>query len=186
MAGGPEIIALRERVNQGTLVGPTIYTAGPLLDGEPPVWPGSEVITSQDEARLTVKKQQAAGYDFLKVYDNLHSDAYEAIIAAAARMHMPVAGHVPPHVGLERVLAAHQHSIEHLTGYLEWLQNDRSPFQHINDRVTFSHPAHLQANRQELVNWVDESRIPEIAQATARAGTWNVPTLVGWPQNDAT
>jgi len=180
MAGGPEIIALRERVNQGTLVGPTIYTAGPLLDGEPPVWPGSDVITTQDEAHLTVKKQRAAGYDFLKVYDNLHSDAYEAIIAAAARMHMPVAGHVPPHVGLERVLAAHQHSIEHLTGYLEWLQNDRSPFQHINDRVTFSHPAHLQANRQELVNWVDESRIPEIAQATARAGTWNVPTLVGW------
>jgi len=149
MAGGPEIFALRERVNQGTVVGPTIYTAGPLLDGEPPVWPGSDVITTQDEAHLTVKKQRAAGYDFLKVYDNLHSDAYEAIIAAAARMHMPVAGHVPPHVGLERVLAAHQHSIEQLTGYLEWLQNDRSPFQHINnDRVTFSYPAHLQANRK--------------------------------------
>jgi amidohydrolase family protein len=180
MAGGPEMSALRDRVKSGALVGPTIYTAGPILDGAPPVWEGSDVVTTPEQARRTVEKQKSVGYDFLKVYDNLLPIAYDAIIKAAAQVNMPVAGHVPPHVGLQRVLDAHQWSIEHLTGYFEWLQIDRSPFRQSNDHETFPHPAHLLAKRQALVNWVDESRIRRVAEATAKAGTWNVPTLVAW------
>lgn len=180
MAGGPEMTGLRDRINRGNLVAPTIYTAGPLLDGSPPVWEGSDVVTTPEQARLVVRKQKTHGYDFLKVYDNLHADAYEAIMAAAAEDRILVAGHVPPHVGLDRVLAAHQHSIEHLTGYFEWLQNERSPLMQISDQETFHHPAHLLAKRQALVDWIDRSRIPQIAAVTAKAGTWNVPTLVAW------
>jgi imidazolonepropionase-like amidohydrolase len=180
MAGGPEMSALRDRVKSGAPIGPTIYTAGPILDGSPPVWEGSDVVTTPEQARRTVEKQKSAGYDFLKIYDNLLPAAYDAILKAATQAHMPVVGHVPPHVGLQRVLDAHQWSIEHLTGYLEWLQNDRSPFRQANDHETFSHPAHLLAKRQALVDWVDESRIPQVAAATAKAGTWNVPTLVAW------
>ncbi len=180
MAGGPEMSALRDRVKRGVLIGPTIYTAGPILDGSPPVWEGSDVAITPEQARSAVEKQKNASYDFLKVYDNLLAAAYDAILQAAAQAHMPVAGHVPPHVGLQRVLDAHQRSIEHLTGYFEWLQNDRSPFKQSNEGEAFPHPAHLLAKRQALVNWLDESRIRQIAEATAKAGTWNVPTLVAW------
>jgi len=180
MAGGPAMSSLRERVSSGALKGPTVYTAGPILDGSPPVWQGSDVVVTPEQARAVVEQQKKAGYDFLKVYDNLLPLAYDAILQAAAQEHIAVAGHVAPHVGLERVLAAHQHSIEHLTGYFEWLQNDRSPFKQAKEDERFPHPAHLLAGRQALANWVDESRIPEIAQATAKAGVWNVPTLVGW------
>jgi hypothetical protein len=180
MAGGPDIAELRDRVNKGDLIGPTIYTAGPILDGLPPVWEGSDIVTTPEQARRTVEKQKYAGYDFLKVYDNLLPTAYDAIIEAAAQVRMPVVGHVPPHVGLQRALDAHQRSIEHLTGYFEWLQSDRSPFRVENGHETFPHPAHLLAKRQALANWVDETRIPQVAAATAKAGTWNVPTLVAW------
>jgi imidazolonepropionase-like amidohydrolase len=180
MAGGPEMSALRDRVKSGAPIGPTIYTAGPILDGFPPVWEGSDVVTTPEQARRTVEKQKSAGYDFLKIYDNLLPAAYDAIIRAATQAHMPVVGHVPPHVGLQAVLDAHQWSIEHLTGYFEWLQVDRSPFRQANDHETFPHPAHLLAKRQALVDWVDESRIPQVAAATVKAGTWNVPTLVAW------
>jgi hypothetical protein len=180
-SGGPEMSALRERVKNGTLLGPTVYTAGPILDGSPPVWEGSDVVVTPEQARSAVGKQKRAGYDFLKIYDNLRPAAYDAIMQAAAEAHMPVAGHVPPHVGLQRVLDARQTSIEHLTGYFEWLQNDRSPFkQSNNDDETYPHPAHLLAKRQALANWLDESRIPQISAATAKAGAWNVPTLVAW------
>jgi hypothetical protein len=181
MAGGPEILQLRDRVGSSALLGPAIYTAGPLLDGSPPVWKGSDVTTTAEQGRQAVAKQKSAGYDFLKVYDNLRPSAYNAIISAAGDAGMPVAGHVPPHVGLQRVLDAHQWSIEHLTGYFEWLQNDGSPFkkEEEGDEV-FSHPAHLLARRQALTNWIDESRIPHAAARTAKAGTWNVPTLVAW------
>src|SRR5207244_5320598 len=114
MAGGPDVAELRDRVKNGDLIGPTIYTAGPMLDGFPPVWEGSDVVTTAEQARRAVEKQKNAGYDFLKVYDNLLPIAYDAIIEAAAQARMPVAGHVSPHVGLKRVLAAHQRSIEHL------------------------------------------------------------------------
>jgi imidazolonepropionase-like amidohydrolase len=180
MAGSYDVVELRDRVEKGALIGPTIYTAGPLLDGSPPMWEGSDVVTTPEQARLTVEKQKSTGYDFLKVYDNLLPTAYDAIIDAAAQVHMPVAGHVPPHVGLQRALDAHQRSIEHLTGYFEWLQGEQSPFRHPNEHETFPHPAHLLAQRQALVDWLDESRIPQVAAATAKAGTWNVPTLVAW------
>ena len=180
MAGGPDMLQLRDRVSSGALLGPTVYTAGPLLDGSPPVWEGSDVVTTAEQARQAVVNQKNAGYDFLKVYDNLRPVTYHAVIAAAADARMSVAGHVPPHVGLERVLDAHQWSIEHLTGYFEWLQNDRSPFKTENEREVFPHPAHLRARRQALADWIDESRIPQAAVLTAKAGTWNVPTLVAW------
>ena len=180
MAGGPEISALRERVKSGELIGPTIYTAGLILDGSPPVWEGSDVVTTFEQARRAIEKQKNAGYDFAKVYDNLQPAEYEGILKAAGDFHMDVSGHVPPHVGLQRVLDAHQRSIEHLTGYFEWLQNTHSPFKQANDHEIFPHPAHLLAKRQGLADWLDESRIPQIAEATAKAGTWNVPTLVAW------
>jgi imidazolonepropionase-like amidohydrolase len=180
MAGGREISALRDRVKNGALIGPTIYTAGPILDGSPPVWKGSDVVTTAEQARRAIEKQKTAGYDFAKVYDNLQPGTYEEIVKAAADLHMSVSGHVPPHVGLQRVLDAHQRSVEHLTGYFEWLQNTHSPFKQADDHEIFPHPAHLLAKRQGLADWLDESRIPQIAEATAKAGTWNVPTLVAW------
>ena len=180
MAGGPAMLELRERVEKGAVLGPTLYTAGPLVDGSPPVWPGSEIVTTPEQARSVVEKQKTLAYDFVKVYDNLRPDAYDAVVQSAASVKMRLAGHVPPHVGLQRVLDAHQWSVEHLTGYFEWLQNDLSPFRQIDENETFHHPAHLLAKRQALVGWLDMSRLPQIAAATAKAGTWNVPTLVAW------
>ena len=180
MASPPDVRALKARVDSGSIIGPTIYTAGPIIDGSPPVWKGSDVVTAGDEAERAVERQKDAGYDFLKVYDNLSPLAYDAVMRAARAAHMRVAGHVAPHVGLEHVLDAHQWSIEHLTGYFEWLQRPESPYRQVDSSERFTRPAHLQPNRQGLVNWVDESRIPEIARATARAGVWNAPTLVAW------
>lgn len=179
MAGGPGIAKLRDRVARGEILGPTIYTAGPLIDGSPPVWPGSDVVVTPEDAERAVASQRRAGYDFLKVYDNLQAPAYDAVVAAAAKVGLRIAGHVPPSVGLGRVLAARQWSIEHLTGYFEWLQRADSPYRHEADAPrAFKHPAHLLPERQYLVDWVDVSRIPAIASVTARAGVWNVPTLV--------
>ncbi|HKV99046.1 MAG TPA: amidohydrolase family protein [Vicinamibacterales bacterium] len=180
MATPPDMRTLRAQSDSGTIIGPTIFTAGPLLDGSPPVWPGSDVVVTADQARQAVVRQKGAGYDFLKVYDNLSPAAYDAIMETADSLRIRVAGHVSPRVGLEHVLSAHQWSIEHLTGYFEWLQTPASPFAHVDTSERFARPAHLLPERQLLVDWVDTSRIREIARRTAEAGTWNVPTLVAW------
>ena len=167
MWGTPQHLLWRERIRKGELLGPTIYTAGPIVDGNPPVWSGSRVVEHGDEAEGAVVEQQAAGYDFVKVYNNLSASAYDALVLAAARHHMPIAGHIPTHVPLVHALAGKLASIEHLTGYLVELQAADSPLK----GVTYL------AHRRHLAAHVDARRIPEIAAATARSGVANCVTL---------
>lgn len=119
--GSPRQLGWRNEIAAGTREGPTILTAGPIIDGESPVWPGSAVATTPDAARALVRAQEAEGYDWLKVYNGLSAEVYDAIIAEAKTQGLPVAGHVPSAVGLERVLASGQRTIEHFEGYKPFL-----------------------------------------------------------------
>src|SRR6185503_18877052 len=68
MFGSPQHLEWRAALASGKLQGPTLFTAGPIVDGDPPVWPGSAVVTSAEAAREVVRAQKKAGYDFIKVY----------------------------------------------------------------------------------------------------------------------
>ncbi len=118
MFGSPQHLEWRGAIQSGKLDGPTLITAGPIVDGDPPVWPGSTVVTTADAARAAVKAQKQAGYDFIKVYSGLSVEAYDAIAAEAKAQGIPFAGHVPKAVGLDKAIAAGQRTIEHLDGYL--------------------------------------------------------------------
>jgi imidazolonepropionase-like amidohydrolase len=165
MFGSPLHLRWRDEIERGERLGPTIVTAGPIVDGDPPVWPGSRVVTTPDEARAAVREQAEAGYDFVKAYARLPAEAYDALLAAAAETGLPVDGHVPDAVGVERVLASDQRTLEHLLGYglvlaVEGTEGD------------------LLA--RELAAWsaLDEERVERWARRTQEAGTWNCPTLV--------
>jgi imidazolonepropionase-like amidohydrolase len=156
MRGENYHLKLREEINKGKLIGPTIYTTGPIIDGNPPVSPNFVVAETPEQAVQLVAEHKKAGYNFIKVYSRLSVEVYDAIIEAAAKHGMPVVGHVPSAVGLEHVLAANQYSVEHLTGYSWFLKvGDSPPWQQI-----------------------DETKIRRIAQATYEADTWNCVTLV--------
>ena len=146
---------------------PTIVTAGAILDGDPPVWDGSRVVATPLSAVVAVREQHAAGYDFLKVYTRLQAPVYDAIVAEAARLEMPVAGHVPADVGLDRVLQSGQTSIEHLDQYASLLQND---------------PARQGDTSLRSAGWLtaEPEMMPELARRFAESGVWSAPTLVLW------
>jgi hypothetical protein len=82
MFGAPLHLQWRDRLRTGALFGPALYTAGPIIDGNPPTWPGSAVVEDVETAKRVVAEQKAAGYDFLKVYNGLSRDVYDAIVAA--------------------------------------------------------------------------------------------------------
>jgi imidazolonepropionase-like amidohydrolase len=149
-------LKLREEINKGKLIGPTIYTTGPIIDGYPPLRPNFVVAETPEQAAQLVAEHKKAGFDYIKVYDHLSKEVYDAIVEAAAKHEMLVMGHVPWAVGLEHALAAGQHSVEHLTGYNRFLQ--------VEDTRSWQQ--------------IDETKIPHIAHATREAGTWNCPTLV--------
>lgn len=116
--GSPRQLDWRERIRRGELAGPTLFTAGPILDGDPPTWPGSAVVTSPEAARREVRAQKQAGYDWIKVYNQLGAEVYRAVLDEAKAQGLPVAGHVPRAVGVAGVVASGQRSIEHLDGYV--------------------------------------------------------------------
>lgn len=124
MFGSPQHLAWREQINSGKLEGPTLILAGPIVDGEPPTWPGSAVVTTPEAAKAVVQEQKRAGYDLIKLYDSLPAPVYEALAAEAKAQSIPFAGHVPNAVGIDKVLAAGQRSIEHLDGYVSFGDDD--------------------------------------------------------------
>src|SRR5690606_3817657 len=96
MSGYPFHLRLSERIASGKLLGPDFITTGPILNS-----PGpnenvlQQTVTSGDEARAAVRAQHDAGYRALKIYSNLTTEAFEAIIEEANRLDMSVAGHSP-------------------------------------------------------------------------------------------
>lgn len=116
MQGHPAQLTIRERIERGDLLGPTLYLGSPALHG-------NSARTPEDGARL-VREYHAAGFDLLKVHEGLSPAAYDAIVATARELGIPWAGHVADAVGLEHALAAGQSSIDHLDGYLELLGGD--------------------------------------------------------------
>ena len=184
MSGAPQVLSIRSKVREGAVLGPTIFTVGVLIDGSPPVFKGgSAVVTTPEQARLEVDRQKRAGYDEVKVYDNLLLPQYDAVVAEAARIGIPVVGHVPKDVPVEHALQARQSSIEHLTGYLTYVQRADSPFVFRRDPTdvqtgTARTVGHASSDALEMPKWADPARITEIAKLTAQAGIWSVPTLV--------
>jgi len=157
--GFPDQLTLRKQIEQGALFGPTIYTAGPVMEGSPSFHPMAEVFDTMDAARDSVAWQKMQGYNFIKVYDHLSPEVYQAIIEEARANDIPVVGHVPFAVGLDGVLESGQQTIEHLTGYID------------PDAVKFIIP---------------EDQLDEYAIKTREAHVWNVVTLSEYPKSKET
>lgn len=162
-------LRLRNQFAHGTLLGPRIVTAGPIIDGDPPVWPGSAVVMTAEAGVQVARKQAAAGYDFLKVYERRPLDAYDAIINTADELGIPVAGHVPAAVGLKHAISRGQKSIEHLTGYGSELETSEAP--------PWEGPEHY---RSMIHGWLHPKKdaMQALTRMTATSEVWNCPTQV--------
>jgi len=103
MNGRPAHLGWRTRLLAGQLLGPRLYTAGPIIYS----------AGSADEGERLVRDQAKLGYDGIKVYDGVTASAYKAILSTAKELHKPVWGHVNAAVGLRGIVESGQRSIEH-------------------------------------------------------------------------
>src|SRR5688500_12759723 len=159
MLGAPNQLPLREQLRRGEVLGPTMYVSAPALHGNS--------APNPDTAAKLVRAHKAAGYDFLKIHPGLSRETYDAIARTAKEVGITWAGHVPAAVGLRHAMASGQSTVDHLDGLLE-----ASVPSSVFDRLQ-SGPVPI----AELVNNVDPSRFPAIAQEIRRAGVWQVPTM---------
>ena len=117
--GFAEVLDWRRRVASGALLGPTILTTGPSIDGLPPLNPLFEAADTPERARAIVQGQVAAGYDLLKVYSTVSPAVHAAIIDEARKLGVLVSGHVPRGVGARGVIAARQDNIAHVEEFFQ-------------------------------------------------------------------
>lgn len=167
MDGRPEILQWKRDAAAGTLASPDIHTAGQVLDGKPPVRDDNIALGSAAEARLAVEAQAAAGYDFIKVYANLSPEAFDSIVATARTRGLPVVGHTPRAVGLDKFLDSGTASIEHLGDFAESIE--ASP------GGATAGPAVL---KRRLGFAADKARMEAVAIKVAQSGVWVVPTMI--------
>lgn len=187
MWGQPVHFDWRDRVKTNRLVAPRQYIASTIVDGPNPVWAGSLVVANAVEARAAVETLQAAGFEFIKVYERLPRDAYFAIAAESKARGVSFAGHVPRSVSALEAARAGQRTIEHLSGVLlgsssveEELRRQRAELLTGGEATKGIQPdtrAALRAVDERLLATYDQAKASTLFAAFATHGTWHCPTL---------
>ncbi|HOP09916.1 MAG TPA: amidohydrolase family protein [Oscillospiraceae bacterium] len=147
-------LRLKRQIEAGSAVGPDIFTAGAILDGDPPFFPkfmNIHAVKNAGQIRKIIKTQAEKGYDFIKIYSKLSLENFDDIMRIANEYGMPVAGHAPDAVGLKHALESKMRSVEHLYGFV----NPYFPEKNLSDE-----------------------QIREMAELAASNHVWNCPTLV--------
>jgi imidazolonepropionase-like amidohydrolase len=178
------LLKLRHEIEHGQLQAPRIFFAGPYLDGNPPFFQPSLVVTNSAEATKDVHSLMSRGADFIKVQSNLSRDAYFAIAEVCRREHLTFVGHVPDRVTASEASDAGQRSIEHLTGVLRACSSDeplliRKQFAAGPKKGTKaqSRDRELSWQRELLESYSDKQAAELIAKFMSNQ-TWQVPTLI--------
>ena len=171
---------IKQEIGDGTVVGPRLFAAGPIVDGPKPVWEFSIPVGNPEEGRKAVQTLKSKNADFVKVYSRLSRDAYFAIANEAKKQNIPFAGHVPNAVTNLEASDAGQKSIEHIRIYID-ASSDEQALRRELDEAEAKGVAELNKVRLEQVNRVlstfREEKVRSLAERFAKNGTWFVPTL---------
>jgi imidazolonepropionase-like amidohydrolase len=182
MYGAPAAIRAWKAKSESGAPWPRLIGAGHILDGSPPVWPGSTVAMDAEQARRAVDELHAAGADFIKVYNGLPREAYAAAVDEAKRLGTHVAGHVPDAVSVAEASDLGQRSIEHLTGVAIDCSSDGGALR--AERVAAAReefPKRIAIYLRQVdrvLAMQDPTRCSDLIARLARNQTWQVPTLV--------
>jgi imidazolonepropionase-like amidohydrolase len=109
----------RKEIAAGTLLGPRMVIAGPMLDGPHPRFPSSIAVSTPEDGRRAVDDLKRRGVDFIKLQSLIPRDAVFAIADEARKQDIPFVGHVPDAVRASEASNAGQKSFEHLIGIFE-------------------------------------------------------------------
>jgi imidazolonepropionase-like amidohydrolase len=158
--------AWRNEIEAGRLIGPRIYTPGPMLDGPKPRFPSSVAIATPEDAHRAVTDLKRRGADFIKLQSLIPRDAVFAIAEEAKEQEIPFEGHVPDAVRASEMSEAGMKSFEHLIGLFEGSSTAEDDF--------------LKGNKTEgkFLATYDVTRAAALASILAKNQTWQCPTLV--------
>ena len=117
-AGGDLTHAVMEwkhQIAEENLIGPTIFTAGPKIDGPGATWAGSLEVETEEDIVEALDSLESLNVDFVKIYDSrISPENYLKTIEETKKRGFTVSGHMPFTVTLEETIDAGMDGIEHL------------------------------------------------------------------------
>ena len=124
LRGVPHHLRWREEIRVGERFGPDLYLTGDYLDGYPAWMEPMVALDGTEPARLAVRRQVEAGYDFIKVFTRLTAEQLSAISEEARALGRCFVGHGGSQYGLEHLIAAGQANLAHGQDLIRWYLED--------------------------------------------------------------
>ena len=115
------IFDTRQKLSSGSLLGPTMYVCGPILEGDPPLWDGFRVVKAKQEALDAITELKGKEVDFIKAYHTLNSDLLQTIIDREHSEGLKVTGHVSYDLDAAQAIGMGQDGIEHMNDIAEMI-----------------------------------------------------------------
>jgi len=165
------VVALKNAMNLGSILGPRMFVAGAMIDGTPTTYPNATGVATADQARRAVDLHAVAGVDYLKIYTKITPALLRPLMDEADKLRLPVAAHLGKTDALTAARAGVV-SIEHMAGVVQAATGD---------------PLYASAHNTFLTGWtteekgwagLDSSTVARTARALAQAKVTVVPTLV--------
>lgn len=175
---GDTVLVWRDKINEGQMAGPRIFTAGRKLEGINSIWKGDLEIANEAELDQMLDLLVDKKVDFVKITENtLKADLFIESIKRARVLGFKVSGHVPYDATISQLVDAGFSSIEHAS-YMLRLGNDESP---IVEQIKNEEISKSEANDFYLEHF-DQEKAIEGYKKLAEAGVAVTPTLIGGKQ----
>lgn len=116
------VAAMRDAIRSGRGLGPRLLLAG-FIDANDPTTVTGYQANTQEEARSLVDVYKRAGFDQIKVWNNVKPDIHKVIIDEARQRGMTVTGHVPKALSAFQAVEAGQDQINHVAYVIYSLPN---------------------------------------------------------------
>ncbi|MBO3100030.1 amidohydrolase family protein [Gelidibacter pelagius] len=183
----PSVLKWRKQIDKGELIGPTIFTSGPKIEGKNSIWPGDMEIENEEELSTALDSLDKLQVDFVKITDNaLSPELFLKSVEKATQRGYKTSGHIPFALPINEVSKAGLTTIEHM-GYM--LKAGAANELEIIEKYKKGELDYSTASA--LMNQsFDETTALNKYQQLAENGTAIVPTLIGnriisyWNEDD--
>jgi imidazolonepropionase-like amidohydrolase len=174
------LLAWKREIEAGTLTGPHIVAAGPMLVPRGEQNAEQYPVANADEARQAVRELKRRGADFIKIIAMPSREAFFAVAEEASKQGISFVGHVPAVVTAAEASDAGMRSIEHIV-YSGLAIDCSSQEKELREAVLKARASRdAKAAAQVLADAADSFSAEKAAKLWARFkknGTWVVPTL---------
>jgi imidazolonepropionase-like amidohydrolase len=110
-----DVLSWRGETASGALLGPTLLSSGPKIEGIKPIWKGTLETGSRADVDAAITKLQGLRVDFVKITDStLDPQLFLYAVAQARAAGLNVSGHIPMALTVRQALDAGISSIEHI------------------------------------------------------------------------